>query len=96
MDFITHDLACLQAVSCVLRKILPRQVFQLATALLCLLGHEEETPALQVPRLNLLIIGRHDSLQDNQRGCEEREFQEEFNQPQPCFKGRHSRVIWNY
>lgn len=80
----TNHLTCLQTIPGIPRELLPRKLVQLAAVLLRLLGHEEETPALQVPRFDFLVVRRHDPLQDKERCRVERKLQEELHKGEPA------------
>jgi hypothetical protein len=59
----TYIFAHVQAISCVLREFLPPRRLDFLTGLLHLLGHEEETPPLQIPGVDFFLIACYYLLQ---------------------------------
>lgn len=78
-NYLTHHLACFQTVSCISSELFPCKLIKLPTVLLRLFSHEEEAPAFEVPRLDLLVINCHNSLQDKEGRCVEGKLEEELH-----------------
>ena len=89
----THSSARIQTTFGVLCEFFPGQFVESPTLRCGLLGHEEEAPALEVPRFDLLVVRGHDAVEDEQRWGEQRQLQEQFDQRQSRGYGRQSGVV---
>jgi hypothetical protein len=83
----------LEAVARVAREVLPREAVARASGLARVLGHEEEGPALEVPRLDVLVVARDDALQHEERGREELELEAELHEREPRLLRGHAGVV---